>query len=87
MATEKPRDTVFVRNIAVGTHTDELNEAFSEIGPVKDAFIVVEKNGPNKGKSKGFGFVQFALPEDAVTAVKKLNGQKNWNQQCIVVGC
>ncbi len=69
------RDTVFVRGLAAGTHHDELNEAFSDVGPVKEAFVVVEKNGPNKGKSRGFGFVQFALSEDAVAAVEQLQGK------------
>mmetsp|Transcript_17240 Transcript_17240/g.33825 ORF Transcript_17240/g.33825 Transcript_17240/m.33825 type:complete len:1046 (-) Transcript_17240:126-3263(-) len=67
-------DTVFVRGLQPGVNDDELNEAFSDVGPVKSAFIVVEKDGPNKGQSRGFGFVQFSLPEDAAAAVQKLQG-------------
>ena len=70
------RDTVFVRGLQPGTNHEELNEFFSEIGPVREAYIVVEKDGPNKGKSRGFGFVRFALAEDALEAVQKLQNQK-----------
>ena len=66
------KDTVFVRNIADGVNVAELNEVFGDIGPVKHCFIVVEKEGPNKGKSKHFGFVQFALEEDASAAISQL---------------
>ncbi|CAK8988367.1 RNA-binding protein 28 (RNA-binding motif protein 28) [Durusdinium trenchii] len=69
-------DTVFVRGLRPGVNDDELNEAFGDVGPVKSAFIVVEKDGPNKGKSRGFGFVQYALPEDAATAVDQLRGME-----------
>jgi len=68
-------DSVFVRGLLPGINTEELNDVFAEVGPVKSAFIVVDKDGPNKGKSKGYGFVQFALAEDAVLAVEKLQGQ------------
>jgi len=69
------QDTVFVRNLCDSVDDDALNEAFSEIGPVKSAFVIVHKEGPRKGQSRGFGFVQFALPEDAELAVKKLHGE------------
>lgn len=61
---------VFVRNLPYSTTDASLTEAFSnEFGPVKEAFIVAEK-GPG-GKSKGYGFVYFALAEDAASAVAK----------------
>lgn len=69
------KDTVFVRNIADGVNVAELSEIFGDIGPVKHCFIVVEKEGPNKGKSKHFGFVQFALEDDAKDAIQQLNGK------------
>ena len=61
---------MFVRNLPYSCGDKGLEEAFSEIGPVKEAFIVAEKKGEG-GKSKGFGFVHFALAEDAATAVSK----------------
>jgi hypothetical protein len=35
-----------------------LGELFSEVGPIKRAFVVREKSG----ESKGFGFVQLYVP-------------------------
>jgi len=60
---------VFVRNLPYTCTDAGLEAAFGEIGPVKESFIVAEK-GPG-GRSKGFGFVQFALAEDAAAAVAK----------------
>ena len=60
---------MFVRNLPYTCTDAGLEAAFGEIGPVKESFIVAEK-GPG-GQSKGFGFVQFALAEDAATAVAK----------------
>ena len=61
------QDTVFVRGLAPGIHHEELSDLFSEIGPIKSAFVVVEKEGPRKGISRGFGFVQFALARSTET--------------------
>jgi RNA recognition motif-containing protein len=61
--------TVFVRNLPYTCTDAGLEEAFGEIGPVKESFIVAEKG--TGGQSKGFGFVTFALAEDAAAAVAK----------------
>jgi hypothetical protein len=46
-----------------------LEELCSEVGPVKRASII-----QSGGKSRGFGFVKFALAEDASRAVSQLHG-------------
>lgn len=74
---EEDRRTVFVRGIDVSVDDDLLTETFSSIGPVKHGFTVKKKvDGVSLDKHKGFGFVQFALEEDAVRAVQELNGTK-----------
>ena len=60
---------MFVRNLPYTCSDGGLEEAFSEIGPVKECFIIADKGAG--GKSKGFGFVHFALAEDAAAAVAK----------------
>jgi nucleolar protein 4 len=61
--------TVFVRNLPYTCTDAHLEEAFSEIGPVKESFIIADKGAG--GRSKGFGFVHFALAEDAAAAVER----------------
>ena len=42
---EKSRDskTIFVRNIPYSISKDTLEDAFSEYGPIKECFIVIDK--------------------------------------------
>ncbi|KAJ2002107.1 RNA recognition motif-containing protein [Coemansia sp. RSA 2322] len=107
------KSMLFVRGIPKDATNQELEEYFSNIGPVRSCFVVGEKkpeapakadkdaetkddtkddgstepadakgNEPKKDdddsakvvpvKNRGFGFVQFVLPEDAVRAVAEL---------------
>lgn len=78
---EKDNRTVFVRGISFDVDEKPLEEAFSEIGPVKQCFIVREKGAK---KHKGFGFVQFAIPEDAERAVEELNNKQVAGRKLLV---
>lgn len=74
---EEDKRTVFVRGLDVAVDDELLTETFSSIGPVKHGFTVKKKtNSGSEGKHKGFGFVQFALEEDAIRAVQELNGTR-----------
>ncbi|PNH02383.1 putative RNA-binding protein C4F6.14, partial [Tetrabaena socialis] len=64
--------TLFIRSVSFDAEESHLEAAFSEVGPVKQCFLVRVKGQP---KHRGFGFVQFALPEDAERAVGELNGK------------
>jgi nucleolar protein 4 len=61
------RRTVFVRNIPFSVGSNELEELFTDVGPVRSAFVVQHKGSDNHA---GYGFVQYALPEDADRAVE-----------------
>jgi len=55
--------TIFVRNLPFDVRDDQLEKEFSEIGPIKRAFVV--KDQDKKSRNRGFGYVQFVLQADA----------------------
>ncbi|KAJ7543705.1 hypothetical protein O6H91_09G049400 [Diphasiastrum complanatum] len=63
--------TVFVRKLPFSLSDSQLEELFSEVGPVKHCFTVKEKGSD---QHRGFGFIQFAVAEDAQKAVESKNG-------------
>ena len=63
--------TVFVRSLPYDATDAALEEHFSEAGPVRSAFVVKDRATQ---QGRGFGFVTFALPEDAAQAVSTLGG-------------
>jgi RNA recognition motif-containing protein len=62
---------LYVGNLSYSTHEEDLREAFSKIGEVKSAMLIVDQSN---GLSKGFGFVEMASDEDAAKAIESLNG-------------
>ncbi|KDQ16850.1 hypothetical protein BOTBODRAFT_30748 [Botryobasidium botryosum FD-172 SS1] len=59
--------TIFISNLAYSTTSDALQSTFSDIAPVRSAFVVTDKED---GKSKGVGYVAFAIKEDAESFMK-----------------
>lgn len=68
--------TLFVKNLNFGTTDDGLRQAFETIGGLRSATIATKPDPKHKGAklSMGFGFVEFSRKEDAIQAVKKLQG-------------
>ena len=69
---EAPKDKsgVFVRGISFAVDQQAVEAAFANVGPIRKCFLIQEKG---QEKHKGYGFVQFAIPEDADRAVKELH--------------
>lgn len=63
---EKGRSTLFISNLPYTATSVDLQTLFSDIAPVRSAFVVLDKE---TGKSKGVGYVSFAIKEDAAMAV------------------
>jgi RNA recognition motif-containing protein len=61
---------VFVGSLSWGTTNDSLAAHFAAAGTVTKADVLLDKM---TGKSKGFGFVEFATEAEAQAAVDKLN--------------
>ena len=72
--TPKPRDpsNLYIKNLDDGfiTTTVDLKAAFGQYGQIASAFLATYPNGT----SKGFGFVAFVNPSDAVVAKESLDG-------------
>ena len=62
---------LYVGNIAFTTTNQDLNDLFGQVGTVESANIIEDRE---TGRSRGFGFVEMATPEDAEQAISKLNG-------------
>jgi RNA recognition motif-containing protein len=62
---------LYVGNLSYNTHEEDLREAFSKIGEVLSATLIIDQTN---GRSKGFGFVEMASDEDAAKAITSMNG-------------
>jgi len=63
---------LFIGNIAWTATDADLQELFSQHGPVEEAIIIKDRDS---GRSKGFGFVTFENDADADAAIDALNDQ------------
>ena len=62
---------MFVSGIYWGIEWQDLKDAFKEFWEVLHAKIIKDRE---TGKSRGFGFVEFATVEDAAAAKEAMDG-------------
>src|SRR6058998_333658 len=62
---------LFVGGLSFSTSNERLREAFAAAGSVESASVVTDRD---TGRSRGFGFVEMATPEEAEQAISRLNG-------------
>jgi cold-inducible RNA-binding protein len=62
---------VYVGNLSFDASEESLKELFSQAGEVVSANIITDKFS---GRSKGFGFIEFADAEGMNAAIEKFNG-------------
>lgn len=62
---------IYVGGLSYGTTSGELEDAFKEVGPVRSAEVVTDRES---GHSRGFGFVEMENDADADAAIERLNG-------------
>jgi RNA recognition motif-containing protein len=63
---------LFVGNLSFQATEEDVRELFQHAGPVGSVRIVTDQF---TGRSRGFGFVEMATQEEAVEAIKMLNGR------------
>ena len=61
--------TLFVSNLPYPATSTDLQTLFSDIAPVRSAFVVTEHG---TGTSKGVGYVSFAIKDDAKRALESI---------------
>ena len=63
---------LYVGNLSFRTTSEDLREAFSSAGTVESATVIEDRD---TGRSRGFGFVEMATPEEAAAAIEQFNGK------------
>jgi RNA recognition motif-containing protein len=61
---------IYVGNLAFGTTSEQLQQAFSAFGQVDSAEVVKDRR---TGQSKGFGFVEMPAKAEARAAITGLD--------------
>jgi len=72
---------LYVGSLSYSTNDGSLKDAFSQAGEVTSAQVIMDKM---TGRSKGFGFVEFANDSDADKAIEMWNGKELDGRKLIV---
>lgn len=72
---------LYVGNLPYTVNDQQLADYFSEAGEVVTANVVTDKFS---GRSKGFGFVEFANDAEGDKAIADLNGQEMSGRKLVV---
>jgi RNA recognition motif-containing protein len=72
---------IFVARLDYGVTQEELKSAFEQYGQVNKVSLAIDKE---TGKSKGFAFIEMRDNEEAVAAIKGLDGQTMHGRQIAV---
>lgn len=64
---------LYIGGIPYSSSEESISAAFSQAGSVVSVKIITDKM---TGRSKGFGFVEMASPEDAQRAIDMFNGKE-----------
>jgi RNA recognition motif-containing protein len=62
---------IFIGGLSWDTDDDGLRGAFIRFGNIIEAKVITDRD---TGRSRGFGFVTFADPSSAQTAIKEMDG-------------
>lgn len=72
---------VYVGNLSYNLTSEQLGQIFAEAGEVTEATVITDKYS---GRSKGFGFVEFANDADAQKAIEMFNDKEVEGRKLVV---
>ncbi len=64
---------LYVGNLSYSTGESDLRELFAAYGAVESVAVITDRDS---GRSKGFGFVEFANDAEGNAAIAGLNGKE-----------
>ena len=64
---------IYVGNLSYTVTEEDLRQAFGNFGQVTSASIIKDQSS---GRSKGFGFVEMPVEEEARAAISGMNGKE-----------
>jgi RNA recognition motif-containing protein len=67
------QQNLFIGSLAYATTDDTLKAHFEQVGEVASARVITDRDS---GRSKGFGFVEFANDSDNQKAIDQLDGKE-----------
>ena len=72
---------LYVGNLPYSVTSEDLKNLFAEFGEIVDAVVITDRGS---GRSKGFGFVEFAKEEDAQKALDAMTGKELEERKLVV---
>ncbi len=72
---------LYVGNLLYEVTEDDLSALFGQVGPVVSAAII---RYADSGRSKGFGFVEMEVDDDAQKAIDQMNGTDYKGRKLVV---
>ncbi|KAG2148235.1 uncharacterized protein EDB93DRAFT_1145260 [Suillus bovinus] len=69
------RDRLYIGNLHPTVDEYALLQVFTKFGKVSKLDFLFHKTGPNKGRPRGYAFIQYLHEGDAQTALENINGK------------
>src|SRR5205814_2685951 len=72
---------LYVGNLAYGISSSDLQAMFEPFGTVESAQVIVDRD---TGRSKGFGFVEMANPQEGQAAIEAMHDKDIGGRKLVV---